>query len=44
VSGPAVAIGSSSAWLFVGAAWALAAIPLGWGVMKTLTLAGQIFQ
>ena len=42
--GQAVAIGSSRAWVLVGAAWALAAIPLGWGVMKTLTLAGQIFQ
>jgi MFS family permease len=40
----AAAIGSSRSWLFVGAAWALAAMPLGWGVMKTLTLATQIFR
>ncbi len=37
-------IGSSGRWGFVGAAWALAAMPLGWGVMKTLTLASQIFH
>jgi MFS family permease len=35
---------SSGRWEFVGAAWALTAVPLGWGVMKTLTLAVQIFR
>jgi MFS family permease len=40
----AVAIGSSRSWLFVGAAWVLTALPLGWGVMKTLSLATQIFH
>lgn len=38
------AIGSSGQWAFTGAAWALAAVPLGWGVMKTITLASQIFR
>jgi MFS family permease len=41
---PSVAAGSSGRWGFVGTAWALAAAPLGWGVMKTLTLASQIFH
>jgi MFS family permease len=40
----AAATRSTGSLLVVGAAWGLAAIPLGWGVMKTLTLAGQIFQ
>jgi MFS family permease len=35
---------SSARWASVGAAWALTAVPLGWGVMKTLTLAVQIFR
>ena len=42
--GLAPSVGSSGRWEFVGAAWALTAVPLGWGVMKTLTLAGQIFR
>jgi MFS family permease len=49
--GSAVAVPTAAAapaapgrWGFVGAAWTLAAVPLGWGVMKTLTLAVQIFQ
>jgi hypothetical protein len=41
---PTAAIGPSRQWAFTGAAWALAAVPLGWGVMKTLTLARQIFR
>jgi MFS family permease len=41
---PAAAAGSPGRWGFVGTAWALAAMPLGWGVMKTLTLASQIFH
>jgi len=35
---------SSSRWVLVGAAWALAVVPLGWGVRVTLALARQIFQ
>ena len=31
-------------WSIVGAAWALAAMPLAWGVLKTLTLASQMFR
>jgi len=31
-------------WPIVGAAWALAAMPLAWGVLKTLTLASQMFR
>jgi len=31
-------------WSLVGVAWALAAMPLGWGVLKTLTLASQMFR
>jgi len=31
-------------WTIVGAAWTLAAVPLGWGVLKTLTLASQMFR
>ena len=40
----AAPIGSSDSWIFVAVAWTLAAMPLGWGVMKTLTLATQIFH
>jgi MFS family permease len=35
---------TSPQWTLVGTAWALAAVPLGWGVMRTLALAGQLFQ
>ena len=31
-------------WPIVGAAWTLAAMPLAWGVLKTLTLASQMFR
>jgi len=43
-SSSAATVGSSPQWAFTGAAWGLAAVPLGWGVMKTLTLASQIFR
>jgi hypothetical protein len=31
-------------WTIVGVAWTLAALPLAWGVLKTLTLASQMFR
>jgi MFS family permease len=31
-------------WGFVALGWLLAGIPIGWGVYKTLTLAGQMFR
>ena len=31
-------------WGLATSAWALAAIPLGWGVLRTLTLASQMFR
>ena len=31
-------------WGVVGAAWTLAAMPLAWGVLKTLTMASQMFR
>jgi MFS family permease len=31
-------------WGFVAIGWLLAGIPIGWGVYKTLTLAGQMFR
>jgi MFS family permease len=31
-------------WSIVSAAWLLAAVPLAWGVLRTLTLAGQMFR
>ena len=31
-------------WGLVGVAWILVALPLGWGVLKTLTLASQMFR
>jgi MFS family permease len=40
----AAAISASRSWVIVGTAWALAVMPLGWGVLKTLTLARQIFR
>jgi MFS family permease len=40
---PAQAGAATRHWGLVSAAWALAAAPLGWGVLKTLTLARQIF-
>jgi MFS family permease len=35
---------SSTQWGLATSAWALAAIPLGWGVFRTLTLASQMFR
>ena len=35
---------ASTRWGFVAMAWALAAMPLGWGVLQTLTLARQMFR
>jgi MFS family permease len=43
-SSSAATVASSRQWAFTGAAWALAGVPLGWGVMRTLTLASQIFR
>lgn len=40
----AVRTSPSRNWSLVGAAWTLAAVPLGWGVFKTLTLASQMFR
>ena len=34
----------SGQWGLVSVAWVLVAMPLGWGVLKTLTLAGQMFR
>jgi hypothetical protein len=41
---PAAASASAGHWGVVGAAWTLAAVPLGWGVLKTLTMASQMFR
>jgi MFS family permease len=41
---PSATMDSSTRWAFVAAAWLLAILPLGWGVMGTLALARQIFQ
>ena len=35
---------ASARWGYVGAAWVLVAMPLGWGVLKTLTLVSQILR
>ena len=35
---------SSRQWGLATSAWALTAIPLGWGVFRTLTLASQMFH
>jgi hypothetical protein len=43
-SAPAIGVAQSRQWSLVGTAWVLAAIPLGWGVLKTLTLASQMFR
>jgi MFS family permease len=43
-SSSAATVPASRQWAFTGAAWALAGVPLGWGVMRTLTLASQIFR
>jgi MFS family permease len=34
----------SGQWGFVAGAWLLAALPLGWGVLKTLSLASRMFR
>jgi len=39
-----VTLAPAGQWSIVGAAWALAAMPLAWGVLKTLTLASQMFR
>ena len=39
-----VTLAPAGQWPIVGAAWALAAMPLAWGVLKTLTLASQMFR
>jgi hypothetical protein len=41
-SAPASA--SAGQWGLVGAAWTLAAVPLAWGVLKTLTTASLMFR
>jgi hypothetical protein len=43
--GPAAAPHTSSMqWGLATSAWTLTAIPLGWGVLRTLTLASQMFR
>jgi hypothetical protein len=34
----------SGQWGLVAIAWTLVGLPLGWGVLKTLTLASQMFR
>jgi MFS family permease len=41
---PAPAHRPTGQWAAVGAAWMLAAAPLAWGVLKTLTMASQMFR
>jgi MFS family permease len=41
---PVAAAAPSGQWGLVAAAWLLAALPLGWGVLKTLTLASRMFR
>jgi len=41
---PAAAHRPTGQWAAVGAAWMLAAAPLAWGVLKTLTMASQMFR
>lgn len=41
---PIVVAHASARWGYVGAAWVLVAMPLGWGVLKTLTLVSQILR
>jgi MFS family permease len=41
---PKLATLTSPRWSLVAVAWTLAGIPLAWGVLKTLTLAGQMFR
>ena len=41
---PAPARRPAGQWAAVGAAWMLAATPLAWGVLKTLTMASQMFR
>jgi MFS family permease len=41
---PAPAHRSAGQWAAVYAAWILAAAPLAWGVLKTLTMASQMFR
>lgn len=40
----ATAHATSGRWTLATAAWALAALPLGWGVFQTITLASQMFR
>jgi hypothetical protein len=41
---PVAAAAPSGQWGLVAGAWLLAALPLGWGVLKTLTLASRMFR
>jgi MFS family permease len=41
---PAAARGPTGQWGLVAAAWLLASVPLGWGIVQTLTLASRMFE
>jgi hypothetical protein len=36
--------GASRQWALAATAWTMAAIPIGWGVLRTFTLARQMFR